>query len=305
MIEARERSGTLVTAGHAAAQGIDVFALPGPAGRGGLRRLESAAARRRSRRARAGGRARRAAPGRSAARAAAGSAPRRAGRAARERRGRCDPRCARARARAPRRARAPDRSRRPRSSRSRCSSSSSPVGFARSATEGCASYRRARRVSYDRAAPRRGNMSEQPEPPEPPPNPPSLGQSHVVVVGAGLAGCEAAWQAARRGLDVVLHEMKPEQFSPGAHLARLRRARVQQLAARERPRQCRGAAQGGDAPARLARDRGGRRDRGAGRQGAGGRPRGLREAHQRGDRIAIRGSAWCAAWSSASPTRRA
>ncbi|HEY8155054.1 MAG TPA: methylenetetrahydrofolate--tRNA-(uracil(54)-C(5))-methyltransferase (FADH(2)-oxidizing) TrmFO [Myxococcota bacterium] len=37
---------------------------------------------------------------------------------------------------------------------------------------------------------------------------------HVVVVGAGLAGCEAAWQLARRGLDVVLHEMKPERLSP-------------------------------------------------------------------------------------------
>jgi DNA processing protein len=32
VIEARERSGTLVTVGHAAAQGIDVFALPGPVG---------------------------------------------------------------------------------------------------------------------------------------------------------------------------------------------------------------------------------------------------------------------------------
>ena len=32
VIEARERSGTLVTTGHAAAQGIDVFALPGPLG---------------------------------------------------------------------------------------------------------------------------------------------------------------------------------------------------------------------------------------------------------------------------------
>jgi methylenetetrahydrofolate--tRNA-(uracil-5-)-methyltransferase len=35
----------------------------------------------------------------------------------------------------------------------------------------------------------------------------------LVVVGAGLAGCEAAWQAARRGLFVTLHEMKPVQFS--------------------------------------------------------------------------------------------
>ena len=36
----------------------------------------------------------------------------------------------------------------------------------------------------------------------------------VVVIGAGLAGCEAAWQAARRGGPVLLREMKPERFSP-------------------------------------------------------------------------------------------
>jgi methylenetetrahydrofolate--tRNA-(uracil-5-)-methyltransferase len=36
----------------------------------------------------------------------------------------------------------------------------------------------------------------------------------LVVVGAGLAGCEAAWQAARRGLRVELHEMKPVRYSP-------------------------------------------------------------------------------------------
>ena len=40
----------------------------------------------------------------------------------------------------------------------------------------------------------------------------------VVVIGAGLAGCEAAWQAARRGLDVTLVDMKPAQRSP-AHCA--------------------------------------------------------------------------------------
>ena len=42
--------------------------------------------------------------------------------------------------------------------------------------------------------------------------------AQVSVVGAGLAGCEAAWQAARRGIRVVLHEMKPEKFSPAHHL---------------------------------------------------------------------------------------
>lgn len=33
--------------------------------------------------------------------------------------------------------------------------------------------------------------------------------SPVHVIGAGLAGCEAAWQAAMRGVPVILHEMKP------------------------------------------------------------------------------------------------
>ena len=36
----------------------------------------------------------------------------------------------------------------------------------------------------------------------------------ATVVGAGLAGCEAAWALARRGVDVTLIEMKPEKFSP-------------------------------------------------------------------------------------------
>src|SRR5262249_35588748 len=31
----------------------------------------------------------------------------------------------------------------------------------------------------------------------------------VHVIGGGLAGCEAAWQAARRGVPVALHEMPP------------------------------------------------------------------------------------------------
>ncbi|HAH79535.1 MAG TPA: methylenetetrahydrofolate--tRNA-(uracil(54)-C(5))-methyltransferase (FADH(2)-oxidizing) TrmFO, partial [Ruminococcaceae bacterium] len=36
----------------------------------------------------------------------------------------------------------------------------------------------------------------------------------VRVIGAGLAGCEAAWQIARRGIAVELYEMKPARFSP-------------------------------------------------------------------------------------------
>jgi methylenetetrahydrofolate--tRNA-(uracil-5-)-methyltransferase len=36
----------------------------------------------------------------------------------------------------------------------------------------------------------------------------------VIVVGGGLAGCEAAWQLAQRGVPVVVLEMKPERMSP-------------------------------------------------------------------------------------------
>ncbi|MGN0665465.1 MAG: methylenetetrahydrofolate--tRNA-(uracil(54)-C(5))-methyltransferase (FADH(2)-oxidizing) TrmFO [Huintestinicola sp.] len=36
----------------------------------------------------------------------------------------------------------------------------------------------------------------------------------LTVIGAGLAGCEAAWQAAESGIRVRLYEMKPEKFSP-------------------------------------------------------------------------------------------
>ena len=41
----------------------------------------------------------------------------------------------------------------------------------------------------------------------------------VTVVGAGLAGCEAAWQLACRGIPVTLLEMKPAHFSPAHRYA--------------------------------------------------------------------------------------
>lgn len=37
---------------------------------------------------------------------------------------------------------------------------------------------------------------------------------NVTVIGAGLAGCEAAWQLAQRGVAVTLREMKPEKKTP-------------------------------------------------------------------------------------------
>ncbi|MEY8403616.1 methylenetetrahydrofolate--tRNA-(uracil(54)-C(5))-methyltransferase (FADH(2)-oxidizing) TrmFO [Oscillospiraceae bacterium 44-34] len=39
----------------------------------------------------------------------------------------------------------------------------------------------------------------------------------VIVIGAGLAGSEAAWQLARRGIPVELREMKPAKMSPAHH----------------------------------------------------------------------------------------
>jgi methylenetetrahydrofolate--tRNA-(uracil-5-)-methyltransferase len=41
--------------------------------------------------------------------------------------------------------------------------------------------------------------------------------SIINVYGAGLAGCEAAWQIAKRGIKVRLFEMKPEKYTPAHH----------------------------------------------------------------------------------------
>ncbi len=39
----------------------------------------------------------------------------------------------------------------------------------------------------------------------------------VIVIGAGLAGSEAAWQAARAGAEVELYEMRPGKYTPAHH----------------------------------------------------------------------------------------
>ncbi|MGI6778749.1 MAG: methylenetetrahydrofolate--tRNA-(uracil(54)-C(5))-methyltransferase (FADH(2)-oxidizing) TrmFO [Acetivibrionales bacterium] len=41
---------------------------------------------------------------------------------------------------------------------------------------------------------------------------------YINVIGAGLAGSEAAWQIAKRGIRVKLYEMKPYVFSPAHHI---------------------------------------------------------------------------------------
>ncbi len=44
-----------------------------------------------------------------------------------------------------------------------------------------------------------------------------MSTARVAVVGAGLAGCEAAFQLAERGIAVDLYEMKPQKMSPAHH----------------------------------------------------------------------------------------
>ena len=39
----------------------------------------------------------------------------------------------------------------------------------------------------------------------------------IKVIGAGLAGCEAAWRIANRGYEVLLYEMKPKKYTPAHH----------------------------------------------------------------------------------------
>ena len=39
-------------------------------------------------------------------------------------------------------------------------------------------------------------------------------KDYITVIGAGLAGCEAAYQIAKEGIKVKLYEMKPKKFSP-------------------------------------------------------------------------------------------
>jgi len=45
-----------------------------------------------------------------------------------------------------------------------------------------------------------------------------MSNSEVIVIGAGLAGCEAAWQLAKAGIPVVIKEMKPVSYTQAHHL---------------------------------------------------------------------------------------
>ena len=44
-----------------------------------------------------------------------------------------------------------------------------------------------------------------------------MAEARVMVIGAGLAGSEAAWQLSQQGIGVDLYEMRPQKYSPAHH----------------------------------------------------------------------------------------
>ena len=48
-----------------------------------------------------------------------------------------------------------------------------------------------------------------------------MSSEEILIIGGGLAGAEAAWQARRAGVPVTLVEMKPKRFSPAHRSASL------------------------------------------------------------------------------------
>ena len=52
----------------------------------------------------------------------------------------------------------------------------------------------------------------------------------LIVIGGGLAGCEAAWQAATRGVRVTLYEMRPHDPDRGSRERAIGRAGMLKLA---------------------------------------------------------------------------
>ena len=98
---------------------------------------------------------------------------------------------------------------------------------------------------------------------------PQSSAPRVTVVGAGLAGCEAAWQAAGRGVEVVLYEMKPAHYSPAHRSPGFAELVCSNSLRSNLSRQRRGSLEGGDAAARIAGPGRRRRDSGAGGAGAG------------------------------------
>jgi methylenetetrahydrofolate--tRNA-(uracil-5-)-methyltransferase len=60
-------------------------------------------------------------------------------------------------------------------------------------------------------------------------------QQELAIIGAGLAGTEAAWQVANAGVRVELWEMRPNTLTPGPQDRRFRRVGLQQFFENRKP----------------------------------------------------------------------
>src|SRR5438094_4819423 len=76
----------------------------------------------------------------------------------------------------------------------------------------------------------------------------------IRVIGAGLAGSEAAWQIARRGLAVELFEMRPVRSTPAHQTGELRRIGLLKFPEIRHGKHRAMAAQGRNAASRIAAD---------------------------------------------------
>ena len=113
----------------------------------------------------------------------------------------------------------------------------------------------------------------------------------VHIVGGGLAGSEAAWQIASRGVPVILHEMRPVRATAVHKTERPRGTGLLQFVPLRRSRaQRRRPPARGDAPAQFAGHARGRRQPGAGRRRARGGSRRIFRRDHRGARTPIRWS---------------
>ena len=56
----------------------------------------------------------------------------------------------------------------------------------------------------------------------------------VIIVGAGMAGSEAAWQVAQRGIKVDLYEMRPKKSTPAHKTEKFAELEIGRASCRER-----------------------------------------------------------------------
>ena len=79
-----------------------------------------------------------------------------------------------------------------------------------------------------------------------------MSSSYINVIGAGLAGSEAAYQIAKRGIPVKLYEMRGVKSTPQHKTADFRRTGLFKLSARRCADQCSRSAQGRNAAVGLS-----------------------------------------------------